>query len=235
MEMDTSQPTKELIGAAAIGVVDYLVLSDERVRLDIWLADGCNDSKAYMEQHRREDPRIVLPECQSLIVCLFAPQKWSYHAPIRKRLKQLLKELQELDPTIEGRGVVDSAPLLERAWGARGGLGWIGRNSMLIHEELGSNFNIGVLLINRTTSELSALSEEFRGYANREIIADGCGSCGALCITNCPSGAIRGDRMIDCRLCLSNLSQKQGSAAAVKGCTICQQACPYNAPELGNG
>lgn len=235
----------ESIGAAQIAVVDYGVLNDDRVRLDSWLADGCHDSLTYMEQHRREDPRTVLPHCQSLIVCLFSPQKWGYHTPIRKSLKQLLKELQELDSTIEGRGVVDSAPIMEKAWGARAGLGWIGRNSLLIHPELGSDFNIGIMLTNRTTAELSALSEEFKGYANRALIADGCDSCDSICSENCPSGAIRGDRMINCTICLSHLSQKRDSVHAhalaqdnaptlTIGCTICQKVCPYNAHRFGN-
>lgn len=199
----------------AYAIVPYGVLSEEREHLDRWLADGCHGNRSYMEQHRREDPAIVLPECKSLIVVLFAPQKWEYHTPIRRRLKSLLKALQQVDPQIDGRGVVDTAPVMERAWARRAGLGWIGRNSLLINERLGSNFNIGILLINKAIDTMPIT-----------IAQDGCVGCDGWCVAACPTDAIRGDRTIDCRVCLSALTQNVG--AEVKGCRVCQDACPYN-------
>lgn len=256
--INTSTTIASLIEASAIGVASYRVLEEERTHLDRWLEAGYQDNLVYMEQHQREDARIILPECQSLVVCLFSPQKWSYHTPIRKRLKRLLKLLQELDPKIQGRGVVDTAPLLERAWGIEAGLGWIGRNSMLIHPDLGSNFNIGVLLLNRSVEELYAIQTTHKyaqplskmlNLGSYPEIENQCLKCSGLCVKNCPSGAIKGDKVVDCKRCLSHLSQKEESLrkAVLKlettpslheipqptievklGCTICQDVCPQN-------
>lgn len=219
----------QTIEASAIGVVAYDKLTCEQEHLDYWLAAGYNDNLNYMATYRRENPEIILDDCKSLIVCLFSPQKWSYHTPIRKRLKRLLTYLKELDSTIEGRGVVDTAPILERAWAARAGLGWIGRNSMLIHPELGSNFNIGILLVNKSICELSKLTvnlEQQLTEGSFKAIEDGCRECRELCRVNCPGGAINDNRTIDCRKCLSHISQKENRE--VKGCTVCQKVCPYN-------
>lgn len=202
-------------GFDAFGVVPYDILREERLRLDLWLAEGCHGGREYMERHRREDPSIVLPDCKSLIVILFAPQVWDYHTPIRKRLRGLLRALQAVDPTLEGRGVVDTAPVMERAWGVRAGLGWIGRNSLLINEELGSDFNIGILLINR----------EIEGVGECARVEDHCIECDSLCLGACPVGAIRDGRMVDCRVCLSSISQQMGERG---GCRICQGVCPWN-------
>lgn len=217
------------IDGSAIGIADYKILNDEREHLDEWLSGGNEATLAYMREHRREDPRIILENCQSLIVVLFSPQKWTYHSPIRKRLKRLLKLLQELDPEIEGRGVVDTAPLLERAWGVEANLGWVGRNSMLINPRLGSNFNIGVLLVNRSKEELISLTGGgLLEGSDEEKIEDGCLSCSGLCREVCPDGAIRDNRTIDCRVCKSYLSQVNRIEGAQLGCTICQNICPYN-------
>lgn len=204
-------------GFDAVGVVPYDVLHSEREHLDRWLSDGCHGGRLYMEQHRREDPAIVLDNCKSLIVILFAPQRWNYHTPIRRELKKLLAALQTVDPTLEGRGVVDSAPVMERAWARRAGLGWIGRNSLLINERFGSDFNIGILLVNKEI-----------GGGVVHIAEDRCVSCDAPCLDACPSGALRGDRTVDCRVCLSALSQLDRSVGGDFGCRICQDVCPYN-------
>lgn len=261
MEYNNSSKSSisSLIEASAIGVAQYEVLVDERTHLERWLKAGYQDNLSYMEQHQREDARIILPHCKSLIICLFSPQQWRYHTPIRKRLKRLLKILQELDPKIEGRGVVDTAPLLERAWGVKAGLGWIGRNSMLIHPELGSNFNIGVLLLNRTPEELYALQseplynqslQEMLNYNNFQEVENSCLKCSGLCVKNCPSGAIKGNKIVDCRKCLSHLAQKaevqrklaekqnpisnesnSKTTTIELGCTICQDVCPQNSSQ----
>lgn len=223
----------ERIGASAIGVADYRILNEERVHLDTWLGEQCEANLDYMRKHMREDPRIIFPECRTVVVVLYSPQKWSYHNGIRKSLKRLLGLLKEVDPGIEGRGVVDTAPILERAWGVEANLGWVGRNSMLIHPKLGSNFNIGVLLINRSREELREIggvdfiSELLVGsYPCR--LKDGCEHCYRLCVQTCPRSAIREDRTIETSFCLSYLSQYMQPRPEVLGCTICQRVCPYN-------
>lgn len=223
------------IGASAIGVAPYRVLDEHRGYLNQWLADGCEGELGYMREHRREDPQIIFPECQSVIVVLFSPQKWTYHSPIRKRLKRLLAYLQSFDTEIAGRGVVDTAPLLERAWGVEANLGWVGRNSMLIHPRLGSNFNIGVLLVNRTVDELASIQNGtllagLREGSFSQPVEDGCTNCNALCMRGCPGGAILANRTIDSRLCHSYLSQRIVPKLPIErlGCTICQKLCQYN-------
>ncbi len=223
------------IGASAIGVAPYRVLEEHRIYLNRWLDEGYEGELGYMREHRREDPAIIFPDCQSVIVVLFSPQRWTYHSPIRKRLKRLLALLQTFDSGITGRGVVDTAPLLERAWGVEAHLGWVGRNSMLIHPRLGSNFNIGVLLVNRTVEQLSSIENgtilaRLREGSFSQRVEDGCTKCNALCIKGCPGGAILENRTIDCRVCHSYLSQRIEPRPTPDklGCTICQKLCPYN-------
>ncbi|MFI3299061.1 MAG: hypothetical protein R3Y49_04590 [Rikenellaceae bacterium] len=214
------------IGAAALGVAEYRVLSEHREYLDRWLSEAYEGELAYMRKHRREDPRIILPECKSLMVILFAPQKWSYHSYIRRRLKRLNKILLEYDSSIISRGVVDSAPLLERAWGVEASLGWIGKNSMLINPQLGSDFNIGVLLTSATVEELLAIEVlDHAVQRSRVAVVDGCRGCGEYCRAACPGGAIQDDRVIDSRLCHSYLSQREGWAEL--GCRVCQEVCVF--------
>ena len=200
-------------GFDAAGIAPYGVLDDDRRRLETWLAEGCHGPKEYMAAWARWDPRIVFGECRSVAVVLAGPQCERYHGPLRKRLKHLLRELQLLDPSIEGRGVVDSAPIFEKAWAVRAGLGWIGRNTLLINPKLGSNFNIGILLLN---VELP-YDVPYEG--------DGCVGC-AACLGACPSGALGEKRTLDCRVCISALNQQ--TAGAPYGCLVCQEACPYN-------
>ncbi len=223
----------ERIGASAIGVADYRCMPEARERLDEWLKCGCEGELGYMREHKREDAQIILPECESLIVVLFSPQKWTYHSGIRKRLKRLLALLKEYDESIEGRGVVDTAPLLERAWGVEAHLGWVGRNSMLIHPELGSNFNIGVLLVNKSVAELKELNsgllfEQLTCGSYDSKVEDGCKDCLGLCLKHCPGSAIRENRTIFSPKCLSYLSQRKEPRPEVLGCTVCQRVCPYN-------
>ncbi len=215
----------EQIGAAAMGVAPYRVLHEHREWLDTWLAKGFEADLDYMRKHKRYDPRIILPECQSLIVILFTPQKWSYHSYIRRRLKRLITLLTELDPEIIGRGVVDTAPILERAWGVEAGLGWVGRNSMLVHPKFGCDFNIAIVLTNRTIEELqsSGMYDLLSVNNSTKPIESGCELCGSKCMDSCPSGAIQDNHTIDSRICISYLSQQPDSRLTTKGCTLCQQ------------
>lgn len=200
-------------GFDAVGIAPYGVLEADRERLEKWLGEGCHGEKAYMAAHARWDPRIVLPSCRSVVVVLAGPQVERYHTPLRKRLKRLLAELQQLDPSIEGRGVVDTAPIFEKSWATRAGLGAVGKNTLLVHPTLGTNFNIGILLLN---TELPY---------DEPFVEDLCGACQA-CLGACPTGALRGDRTLDCRVCVSYLNQR--TAGAPYGCEVCQGVCPHN-------
>lgn len=214
--MQGSQKIRDFIvhaGFDAVGIAPYEVLQADRARLEGWLAAGNHGQKAYMAAHARWDPRIVLPSCRSMVVVLFGPQVERYHTPIRKRLKKLLAQLQELDPTIEGRAVVDTAPVLEKSWAVRAGLGSVGKNTLLVHPTLGTNFNIGILLLNVELPYDEPFAEDL------------CGGC-ELCLGACPTGALRGDRTLDCRVCVSYLNQRRSGAPY--GCEICQEACPHN-------
>ncbi len=158
-----------------------------------WLDAGHAGTMAYLERGRdkRADPRLVLPGARSLVACALgyfqgpaeagpagvARYAWGedYHAVMEPRLRALADTLVELAPGTAARAYVDTGPLLERDLAARAGLGWIGKNTMLLHPELGSFFFIGVVL---TTAELEADAP----------LPDRCGSC-TRCLDACPTGA----------------------------------------------
>jgi epoxyqueuosine reductase len=213
--------------------------------LDDWLDKGYHADMSYMANHRdmRLDPRIMLPGARSVIVVAlnyytpFEPAAspdqarisryaWGddYHNIITKRLKKLLACLCDLEPAASGRLCVDSAPVLEKAWAMRAGIGWMGKHSCIISPQLGSWIFLGEII---TNLEL----EPDTPIKNR------CGTC-RLCIDACPTGAIVAPHMIDSRRCLSYLTiEHKGELSAqwqaalgnhICGCDICQEVCPWN-------
>ena len=148
-----------------------------------------------------------------------------YHRVLRKKLQSLLDYLREQVGDISGRGYSDSAPILERAWAARAGLGWIGKNNLLICKRQGSFFFLAELLVD--------IELEFDAPETR----DPCGKC-RLCLDACPTGAILAGRVIDARQCISYLTiEYRGElptadsdkvAPWIFGCDICQEVCPHN-------
>lgn len=217
-------------GFAAVGIARYGVLDADRGRLTFWLSGGNQASKAYLERNDRHDPCLLLPNCKSLVVMLFSPQIEKYHTPIRRNLKRLLQLIRVQYPEVNGRGVVDTAPIFEKSWAVRAGLGSVGRNTLLINERLGSNFNIGILLLDVDLPPDAPFE--------RDLCPPHCRACLDACPTgalhsslgDAPHGssadALHGSRTLDCRLCLSYISQI--TPCAPYGCTICQQACPHN-------
>lgn len=226
-------------GFGAVGTAPYEVLYDDRNRLKNWLLMNYHGSMSYMERSVdiRHDLRHLFADVRSVIVTLtpikrvarhtptiaaFAHNFPDYHVEIKNRLHSLLSELQKADQTIRGRAVVDSAPAFERAWAVRAGLGWIGRNSMLIHPELGSYTLIGLLLINREIDgEMPVVVE------NR--CPDGC----ELCRRSCPNSAISDDRTIDARRCVSYMTCERAEInyplhSHLLGCDRCTDVCPFN-------
>jgi epoxyqueuosine reductase len=207
-----------------------------------WLDAGHAGTMAYLERGRdkRADPRLVLPGARSLVACALgyfqgraeegpagvARYAWGedYHAVMEPRLRALADTLVELAPGTTARTYVDTGPLLERDLAARAGLGWIGKNTMLLHPELGSFFFIGVVL---TTAELEADAP----------LPDRCGSC-TRCLDACPTGAFVDPYVLDARRCIAYLTiERRGSIPAdlrpgigswTFGCDVCQDVCPWN-------
>ncbi len=207
-----------------------------------WIEAGHAASMGYLERRleERADPRRVLPGARS-VVCVAlnyyqgepADPSWrpvaryawgrDYHDVIGPRLDRLAAYLEEAAGA-RSRGYVDTGPVLERDLAARAGLGWIGKNTMLLSPRLGSWFFIGLLL---TTAEL----------AHDRPLEDRCGSCRA-CLDACPTGAFVAPYVLDARRCVSYLTiehrgeidtaRRPGMAGWQFGCDACQDVCPWN-------
>jgi epoxyqueuosine reductase len=220
-----------------------------------WLAAGRHGEMAYLAsetaRQRRADPRQVMPECRSILVLAarypaplpytripvdrpgvplgrIAAYAWGadYHDTLLERMRRLVESLQaHLGQPVPHRAYTDTGPLLERELAQRAGLGWIGKNTCLIHPRLGSYFLLAEILLGIPLP------------AGAPFRADRCGSC-TRCIQACPAQCILPDRTLDARRCLSYLTiELKGSIPHdlrpqmgewVFGCDICQQVCPWN-------
>lgn len=233
------------LGFSACGIAAATVLNNHRKPLNNWLDEGCHGEMHYMANHfeKRLDPRLLSEGAKSVIVVLmnYYPEKslpahqpylisryaygTDYHFVIKEKLRQLQDFIAKESGESQYRIFTDSAPVLERAWASRAGLGWIGKNSMLITPRKGSYFFIGEII---TSLELT-YDQPYGG--------DYCGDC-SRCIDACPTQAIRNDRSIDARRCISYLTiEKKGEIAEehhqkyrqwIFGCDICQEVCPWN-------
>ena len=216
-----------------------------------WLQAGLHGEMAYLEREnarrQRADPRQLLPECEAILVVgmpycpaeqgigdrgegrgKIAAYAWGedYHQVIPARLKALVDFLErQLGRAVPQRGFTDSGPVLERELAQRAGLGWVGKNTCLIHPQWGSYFFLGELLLGIPLQ------------ADLPFTQDRCGAC-TRCIEACPTGCIRLDRTLDARRCISYLTIELKGAIPeqlrpdlgnwVFGCDICQQVCPWN-------
>jgi len=223
----------------AVGPSDPL---EHGVAFRRWIEAGHAGTMGYLERRLEErlDPQRVLPGVRATVCVALnyhqgaaADESWKpvaryawgrdYHDVIGPRLERLAAHLAEAAGA-RSRGYVDTGPVLERDLAARAGLGWIGKNTMLLHPALGSWFFIGVLL---TTADL----------AFDERLADRCGSCRA-CLDACPTGAFVAPYVLDARRCISYLtiehrgeidpSLHPGMAGWQFGCDVCQDVCPWN-------
>ncbi|HEY5610187.1 MAG TPA: tRNA epoxyqueuosine(34) reductase QueG [Thermoanaerobaculia bacterium] len=224
-------------------------LGDEHAHLfDEWIANGHEASMAYLRKNRdaRLDPAARFPWARSVIAIAVpysserraeSSQSFAahiaryalgddYHGVLDRMLREIEARLHELAPEVQTRRYVDTGPLSDRAYGAQGGLGWIGRNGMLIDPDHGSYFFIGTLL---TSLEPDLDVEE---------ITDRCGAC-TRCLDACPTSAILTNRTVASEHCLSYVTiehrgpidpriaeRLEGNAF---GCDICQEVCPWNA------
>lgn len=230
------------LGFSACGISKATRLSAEEDRLSHWLKNGYHGKMGYMENHfdKRLDPRLLVPGAKSVISLMYnyfpstelsgkyKISKYSYgvdyHYVVKDKLKLLLNEIRAEYGQVEGRVFVDSAPVLERAWAAQSGLGWIGKHSLLISKQKGSFFFLAELIIDM---ELSADLPT----------TDHCGNCTA-CIDACPTEAIIADRIVDSTKCISYLTIELKDAIPshfqpqmknwIFGCDICQDVCPWN-------
>lgn len=231
------------VGAYACGVVRAMPVTAEAVaRYDEWLADGNAGNMDYLGRYGevRRDPRLLLDGegARTLIVTLFAYQDnvhpaegvpyiahyalgQDYHDVLRRRLKTVIGQLR---PRFGGkwRVCVDSAPLMERYWAARAGLGVIGDNGCLIVPGVGANFFIATIV---TTAQMPT-DDPVEGTSH-------CLGCGR-CVRACPTGALRGDGSVDARRCISYLTIESyddipadiPTGNTLYGCDVCRRACP---------
>ena len=190
------------------GIAKAAVLDDDARRLENWLKQGMHGKMQYMENYfdLRIDPSKLVPGAKSVITLMknYFPEKQiegsykiskyaygkDYHYVIKDALKTMLAQLQESVGEINGRGFVDSAPVLERSWASRSGLGWVGKNGNLITKQSGSFFFLATLI---TDLELNPDDPFAKDY---------CGSC-RRCIEACPTDAIRVDKVINGSQCIS--------------------------------
>lgn len=218
-------------------------LEEEAPRLENWLNKNQNGKMAYMENNfdKRLNPTLLVDDAKSVVSLLlnYYPEKEQiqdsfkiskyaygkdYHFVIKEKLKELLFSIQENIGEVSGRVFVDSAPVLDKAWAAKSGLGWIGKNSNLLTQKVGSFYFIAELIID--------LDLEY-DYAT----TDHCGSCTA-CIDACPTQAIVAPYIVDGSKCISyfTIELKENIPAEMRGhfddwvfgCDTCQDVCPWN-------
>lgn len=237
--------TAQSLGFDFCGIAKAGKLDEDEKRLSSWLNKGFNGSMNYMANYfdLRVDPSKLVPGAKSVITLLLnyfpeqqqnpdAPQisKYAYgndyHEVIKSKLKIFLQTLKENIGEIHGRGFTDSAPVLERSWAVKSGLGWVGKNGNLITKNNGSFFFIATLI---TDLELDA---------DNPFVKDYCGTC-TKCIDNCPTDAIHPEKVIDGSKCISYFTielkdmlipgeMKGKFDNKLFGCDICQDVCPWN-------
>jgi len=237
------------LGFSACGIAEATFLEQDADRLNQWLLKGYHGDMLYMSRDRekRLDPRLLLPGARSVISVLlnYFPEKKlpennnykiakyaygkDYHLVIRDKLNRFTGEIKERFGDFQSRSFTDSAPVMDKAWAEKAGLGWIGKNTCLIHPKLGSFVFIGEII---TDLELE--------YDNHQI-NDLCGGCNR-CIEACPTGAILGPRLLDANKCISYCTiefrgelpqkDKENFQDWIFGCDICQDVCPWNRKAL---
>lgn len=240
------------LGFDACGIAQANALNEESAHVEQWLDEGHEGEMGYLARNRekRYDPRLLVEGTKSIVTVLYNyfPKQTlgdgkrykiakyaygtDYHDVLKRKLRQLLERIETQTGKLDGvRIFVDSAPVLDRAWAVRSGLGFIGKNTSLIHPKKGSFFFIGHLFLPINLTETG------------QVLTNRCGRC-TKCIDACPTGALESPFHIDARKCISYLTiEYKGSLAGLDqerfqgwmyGCDICQDVCPYNRFSLPN-
>jgi len=233
------------LGFSFVGVSKAAFLETEAPKLEQWLKENKNGKMAYMENHfdKRLNPTLLVDGAKSVISLMYnyytndkqldekAPKisKYAfgqdYHEVVKEKLAQLLLFIQTNIGQVGGRCFVDSAPILERAWAAKSGLGWVGKNGNLINKGHGSFYFLAELIIDLDLEYDSKLATNY------------CGTCTA-CIDACPTQAIVSPTVVDGSKCISyfTIELKDAIPTEMKGkfdnwafgCDVCQDVCPWN-------
>lgn len=243
---ETTQHVKSIasaLGFSFCGISKAEFLEEEAPRLEEWLNRGYAGKMSYLEKNfdKRLDPRLLVPGAKSVVSLMYNyyPEKTElagdlkiskyaygedYHTVIKDLLYEMVAKIKERVGDVDGRVFVDSAPVMERAWAAKGGLGWVGKNSLLLNRQQGSFFFLAELIL-----DLDLLPD---GPAK-----DYCGTCTA-CMDACPTNAIPEPYVVDGSACISyfTIELKEEIPVAMKGkfenwifgCDICQDVCPWN-------
>lgn len=235
--------TAQRLGFSFCGISRAEFLDEEARRLEEWLNKGFQGKMSYLENHfdKRLDPSLLVPGAKSVVSLLYnyfprqeLPQSGykiaryaygeDYHTVIREKLRTFMDDIRNTIGDVHGRVFVDSAPVMERAWAKKSGLGWIGKNSLLLNKDAGSYFFLAELVID--------LELEYDGP-----VKDHCGTCTA-CMDACPTDAIPQPYVVDGSRCISyfTIELREDIPTGVKGkfenwifgCDICQEVCPWN-------
>jgi len=235
------------LGFNACGFSKAQPLTDEAFRLEQWLNEGRHGTMDWMERNfdKRIDPTRLVPGSKS-VVSVIASYRFKenevddrqnsgpkiakyargrdYHKTFKSRLKKLFSYTKEITGDINGRVFVDSAPVMDKAWAQRSGLGWMGKNGNMLNKELGSWFLIGEMIVDLP-------------FVYDGPVSDHCGSC-TQCLDACPTNAIYEPYKIDSERCISYLTielkdkipekDHNSLGAWAFGCDICQDVCPWN-------
>jgi len=236
--------TAHELGFSFCGISKAEFLNEEAPKMEEWLRRGYQGKMSYLENYfdKRLDPILLVPGARSVISLLYNyyPKKdlalndefkiakyaygEDYHFEGKEKLRQFIGRIQQHIGDVQGRAFVDSAPVMERAWAKKGGVGWVGKNSLLLNREMGSFFFLAELIVD--------LELEYDGP-----VKDYCGTCTA-CMDACPTDAIPEPYVVDGSKCISyfTIELKEAIPLEVKGkfenwifgCDICQDVCPWN-------
>ncbi len=244
--------TAQQLGFSYCGIAKAGFLNEDARRLEQWLHKGFNGSMSYMENYfdLRTNPQLLVPNAKSVITVLknyynddrtiddkretevgqpkiskYAYGK-DYHEVIKKQLNEFYDILKKQIGDFNGRGFVDSAPVLERTWAVKSGLGWVGKNGNVITKQNGSFFFIATLIVDVELDYDNAFAKDF------------CGTC-TKCIDTCPTDAILPNKVVDGSKCISYFTIELKDALIPNnmqgkfdnwmfGCDVCQDVCPWN-------
>lgn len=235
------------LGFHKTGIVRAQALPEEENHLRRWLAENYHGEMRWMEREpeKRSDPNLLFPRAKSIVVVAlnyFTPHEheenaekgkisryaWGddYHDVVKKKLRLLLAFIKSEKPESQAKLCVDTAPIMDKAWAVRAGIGWLGKHSNVITKEYGSWIFIGEILL------------DFELEYDAETVADHCGTCMA-CLDACPTSAIIAPYVVDSNRCLSYATIELRSPELpdkiaenlngwLYGCDICQDVCPWN-------